>query len=268
MCENKCCCSCGENSQNNSTENKVENVYNTLPGHPIIMIDDPSDILLFNSLTGDGFGIWEGWSFMDGNTRYDINNGKAAIVCANMMDRCPVMANDSYSVGDVFGSDSVALVASENGIHTHIITDPGHIHGITDPGHTHIVTDPTHTHTITDPGHAHGVTNTMALSKNIASASHVDSDVQVADGTDHDVPDTWTDQTINLSGSVVVNTNTTGVTLTPTASGVTIAPANTSETVDSEVTGITLANSGSGTAHENRQPSYALLFIKRIYVPV
>ncbi len=270
MCKNHGCCNCGgdSSSQNNSTENKVENVYNTLPGHPIIMIDDPSDLASFDE-DGDGVGIWEGWSYMDGGTRYDKNNGNAAIVCHDMMDRCPVMAGNTYEVGDDFGSATVQLTEAQNGTHTHTITDPGHTHTVTDPGHTHELNDPEHTHTLNDEGHNHEVTNTLALSKNISSASYVESAISVdTNDPDADVPDTWTNQTIDLTGDVVVNNNTTGITLDPSETGVTLEDANTGVTIAESESGIALEESGEGEAHENRQPSYALVFIKRIYVPV
>lgn len=267
-------CGCGDcsnsnsSTQNNSsTENKVENVYSTLPGHPIIMIDELSDTELFNIATGEGSGIWEGWALMDGKTHYDINNGKAAIICTDMMDRCPVMAGNTYNIGDTFGTATHALTSAENGAHNHTITDAGHTHTLTDAGHTHTLTDAGHNHTLTDPGHIHTLTNTLSVNSNIAAASHIDSSVQVKSGSDSDVPDTWTDYTAGLGGSLSVNTHATGITLASSATGATVASAATGATVAPAATGISLASSGSGTAHENRQPSYALLFIKRIYVP-
>jgi microcystin-dependent protein len=269
-CKNKGCCSCGasSNSQSNSeTVSNYENVYNTLPGHPIIMIDEESDISLFDETTGKGSGIWEGWALMDGKTHSDINNGNAPIKCNNMMNRVPVGAGDQYEVEDTFGEDTVSLTAAQNGEHNHTLTDSGHSHAVTDSGHSHTVTDPGHNHTITDTGHSHSVTNTMALSKNISYATHVETATNVTSGEGPDVPDTWQDFDVNLTGSVAVNSNTTGISLADANTGVTIDSAEAGVTLGSSETGVSIADSGAGEAHENRQPSYALVFVKRVYVP-
>lgn len=273
-CHNIQCCGCNgsgsgssSNTQNNSeTQTNQQIAYLGLPGRPTIMIDDPYDVSCFDEDTGLGSDIWEGWAIANGNSYNDPNKNET-VETQNMFNRVPVGAGDQYEIGDQFGVDEVSLTAAQNGQHNHTITDGGHTHTITDSGHTHAVTDEGHSHTVTDPGHTHAVTNTMALSKNIANATHVESDVNCQTGEGADVPDTWQDQTITLTGSVTVNSANTGITIASSAAGITIDSEVTGITVNSASTGISLADSGEGDPHENRQPSSAYLFVKRIYVP-
>lgn len=267
-CKDKCCSGCDNSSSqnNNETLTNQQIAFVSLPGRPTIMIDDPDDLAAFDETTGLGSGNWLGWAIANGNSYTDENTG-ATVTTQNQMNRVPVGAGDQYEVGDQFGLDAVALTANQNGTHNHAITDTGHVHGVTDTGHNHSVIDTGHSHTVTDTGHTHAIVNTMALAKNVATASQVNSTVQVKTDTDADVPDTWTEQTIDLVGSVTASSANTGITLGGSNTGVVIDGSNTGVVINSEVTGLALADSGLGEEHENRQPSSAYLFVKRIYVP-
>lgn len=268
MCDNKGCCGCcnsGSSSQS-STENTTtqELVDKILPGFPIIMLDEDEDVEAFSEDTGWGSGVWEGWAICNGNsyTRPD----KRVITTNNMMDRVPVGAGDTYEVGDQFGEDSVTLTTAKLPSHTHTLTDPGHTHVVTDPGHTHTVNDSGHTHGVTDPGHGHTVNNTLALSETVANGSRNVDTVSVDTGSDNDVPDTWDTYDVSLTGGVAIVDNTSDVTVDEAETGITNDSAEAGIELESSEAGITIANTGGGEAHENRQPSSAVLFVKRIYV--
>lgn len=48
---------------------------------------------------------------------------------------------DGDVLGDVGGSETHQLTATQNGQHNHGVTDPGHAHSISDPGHAHFAGD-------------------------------------------------------------------------------------------------------------------------------
>lgn len=83
--------------------------------------------------------------------------------------------------------------------------------------HLHTVTDPGHTHGVTDPGHTH--TSGLRIYDGLGGVVNVSAIAS------------------NTQPAINTGSNTTGV------------------TVDSGTTGITTANAGSGTAHNNVQPS-------------
>ncbi|CAH0532146.1 tail fiber protein [Ralstonia phage UAM5] len=145
----------------------------------------------------------------------------------DLRDRFIVGAGSSYAPGNTGGAASVTLTAAQM---------PAHNHGVTDPGHAHTVTDPGHAHSVYDPGHSH---NTNSNNYNIGSSG------------------SGTATPYNGSGSFVsggaILTGYTGISIYSAATGISIA---------SRTTGITTQNAGSGAAHENRPPYYALAFIE------
>jgi microcystin-dependent protein len=108
---------------------------------------------------------------------------------------------------------------------------PVHAHGVSDPGHAHSVYDPGHNHGVNDPGHTHSVPTSPGTggSPGPARGSGIDSSV----GTGGSVTGIW----LNASG--------TGIGIYGAA------------------TNISIQNAGSGQAHENRPPYYALAFIQK-----
>ena len=95
------------------------------------------------------------------------------------------------------------------------------------PSHNHSVNDPTHGHSVNDPGHFHTTNDYVARSG-------------YAEPRNFGV---GTDGNANSSGNT--NTKTTGL------------------VVNAGGTGISINNAGSGSAHENRPPYYALCYIMK-----
>lgn len=127
------------------------------------------------------------------------------------------------------GAETVALTAAELAAHTHSVVDPGHVH--TDSGHTHI--DAGHSHTINDPGHTHdqwGSTSTGSIALG---------------------------DTVGNMFFVPTVAAQTGITVGTAAANLYSAAA----VITSGVTGLTVASSGSGTAHANIQPTLVLNYI-------
>lgn len=108
------------------------------------------------------------------------------------------------TLGSVYGQETVALTAANNGPHTHGVNDGGHGHGVNDPGHPHDV--------------SHG--QSPGQGANFGGAIGADD---AASGYE------------NVAGAAL--TNTTGI------------------SINGATTGITIQSQGSGTAHENMQPS-------------
>jgi len=281
--KNKCCCSSnsGDSAQMqaqldslNETVSDLVNSTKFLLGHPILLISKSSDIDQFDGTSKLGFNDWEGWAMCVGGTHYDPIK-KVNFTTDNLIDRFVVMATGTYAVGDTGGAATVSLTAAQNGTHTHAVTDAGHTHDITDPGHIHGVTDIGHTHSGTAAPHTHALdmdavadhTHALADGSTIVSTFNgsefvdgVSGAVEIdAQGTTL-VPaggHTPTGTALAAGAALSVNNAPTGV-------GVASAFIGITET-ESEVTGITIANQGSGTAHENRPPYYALIYVQKIY---
>jgi len=194
---------------------EVQGLTRFLSGHPIMAVEDASDVAMFDLSTGKGTGIWTGWGICNGNN-YPGAGGKQ-IATPDLRDKFIAGSQGSYAVGNQGGANSVTLSAAEMPTHNHVITDPGHTHPVTDPGHTHTGTTANHNH-----------------------ASIVD------------VPSTTS--VVKASSPALAGVSPTTITTNPT--GVSISP---------DVTNLSLAAAGGNTAHENRPPYYAVLFIKRIY---
>ncbi|MDR5813059.1 hypothetical protein QCE62_05575 [Caballeronia sp. LZ033] len=143
----------------------------------------------------------------------------------DLRDRFIVGAGSSYSVNAIGGANSVALTVANLAAHNHGVSDPGHAHGYSDPGHSHGYTDPGHSHT---------------LPTNLWSDN----------GGGSTVPFQGTIQQAHIAQN-------TG----PSVTGIQITPSSTGIVIGASSTGITTLNNGSGTAHENRPPYYALCFL-------
>lgn len=139
-------------------------------------------------------------------TIYGAGNGTTTFNLPNLLDRVPVGASGLYAVGQTGGNTTVTLTQDQLPSHDHLVNDPGHLHGVTDPGHLHA-----------------GVA-VQAGSNDVSNGSGKRS--AIAGSTD---------------------------------------PAFTGLTVNSEVTGITLSPTGSGDPIEIMQPWIGLLpLIKRL----
>lgn len=142
----------------------------------------------------------------------------------DLRDRFIVGAGLTYPNANTGGAATVALNAAQMPVHAHAITDVAHAHGVADPGHAHGVND---------PGHLHGANNGGAFVTNTGSGGPV-----VSSGS---------------SGGVTSSTSIAGT-------GISIAGAGTGIGIVGATTGITgTQNTGSGAAHENRPPYFALV---------
>lgn len=243
-------------------------------GHPIMMLENDDDIASFD-VEGDGLGTdcWEGWGVCNGNT-YTTSANKS-LISPNMLDKFPVGAGETYSVGDTGGAAEVVLTLQQMPVHSHIVTDPGHSHDIQDPGHTHGASSASHTHTFTGDAHSHTTgsngdhthskTFKVEVNANIdntgGSSSYMVNDTGSADNTE---TMTIGDSASGAHTHTVSNTTATGA-IGGTAATVTVTEAfiGIGET-EVEETGITLGNSGEGEAHNNLPPYYAVLFVIKI----
>jgi microcystin-dependent protein len=108
---------------------------------------------------------------------------------------------------------------------------PSHNHGINDPGHAHAISDPGHSHGVNDPGHSH--------SGQVGQGSGTGYSVAQPSG-------------LNVGG---IGFAGTGIWLSASATNVGVYGAYTN---------ISTQATGSGAAHENRPPYYALAFIQRM----
>lgn len=276
-CKDKTCSGgCSSNSSNSisSLEAQLSDVQDTLQalsditkafnGHPILYIDDPDDISSFDFTSGKGFNNWENWAICDGQSHLTAD-GKKTIITPNLIDRFIVTAGGTYSVGDTGGLDSVVITVPELPSHNHLLTDPGHQHVIIDPGHTHEITDPGHNHPVTGGDHFHTIAdhqhqiNPAVFGTNYNSGTgpfggavgYLGSDTNYA-GLNTNPVSQVTDM---ADAGITVNAAFTGIQDDPAFTGVIDEPATT---------GITLQDTGSNTAHENRPPFYALIAVKRI----
>lgn len=129
---------------------------------------------------------------------------------------------DGTIMGKSGGAQNVALSTANLAVHSHTITvtNPSHTHNITDTGHTHanVLNNPTHAHAI--PKHTAGGFN-PGLALGDAAGGNVDT-------------------TAVQAGVTISNANT--------ATGISLVSATQASTA-------TAANSGSGTAHANVQPT-------------
>jgi microcystin-dependent protein len=140
----------------------------------------------------------------------------------DLRDRFLVGAGLSYPNAAVGGAATVSLSIAQL---------PAHNHGINDPGHAHGVAQNPHGHGVNDPGHAHSLGT--AVPNNIPGSA------------------------LGLNGTA----NSSSINSTQVAgTGVSIAGAYADIAIASATTGISgTQNTGSGVAHENRPPYFALV---------
>lgn len=175
----------------------------------------------------------------------------------DLRDRFVVGAGTTYAVGATGGANTVTLDTTMIPSHTHSISASGTT-STQSADHTHTFSGTTsgqsvtHSHaaTVSDPGHSHTVTppyqtniNSGQVGRNDASQSQLNSSTATA-----------------TTGITVSNDNANADhnhTFSGTTSGMSV---NHTHTVT--VTG-TSGATGSGAAHENRPPYYALAYIMK-----
>lgn len=278
-CKNKKCGGCGSDNSGATAQmqNQIDilneqvgdllNATKFLNGHPILEIQSPDDIAMFDPTTKLGAGNWEGWAMCVGNV-HPIPGTNSTFTTPNLIDKFIVMAGGSYAVNATGGAATVQLTAAQNGQHSHVVTDPGHTHVVTDPGHSHGVTDPGHTHTGTAAAHVHTFTTGNAGNHNHSVPELTDL---VSDGG---TGATAANDPVGLGNSGIAGdhnhsgtTDSAGSVLTVDANptGVSFQDAFTGNTNESAETGVTIADSGLGDPHENLPPYYALIFVQKIF---
>lgn len=187
-----------------------------------------------NSAVPTGFiGMWSGsvatiptgWALCDGSSgRPDLR------------DRFIVGAGSSYNIGDTGGSSSVTLVEGNLPSHSHSFSGTGSASS-TNIDHTHGWSGST--------GGAGGHSHSVTIARGTGAGT---SDNNLETGSFTDASYTFT------TSSVADHTHT--------VSG-TVATGGGSHTHTITVSG-TVGSTGSGTAHENRPPYFALAFIIKL----
>jgi microcystin-dependent protein len=278
MSNNNCGCTSASSS---SVEDSVITLQETVDNltsflapfinrHPILFIEDASDIALFDYATGKGSGDYALYAVCDGQSH--VNSKGVTITTPNLVDRFIVGSGNLYNTGDTGGTASETLSINQIPAHSHPLTDPGHDHNVVDPGHTHGITDPTHTHASSSTdNHTHAFTTNTT-----GNHSHPIPDLPNSFEASGASPDSFAAASpVAYSGSGVAGdhfhtgttnppTNPATVSVDAAATGVSAQSAFTGATVASEATGITMANSGGGLSHNNLPPYYAGVFIKLI----
>lgn len=234
-----------------------------LNGHPIMLIEHQDDIDAFNFSTALGSGVWNGWAVLNGQTIYNPVT-KKSVLLPNWIDRFVVAAGGEYDNRSTGGQKLVSLTSSQNGAHTHSVTDPGHTHSVSDPGHNHtgasesitpsLTLDP-HTHVATQESHSHQSASTDGAPDGIVGIMDTsNAGGPIGTHTTGAATPAITVESSSVSGSigpftpvVNVNSNTTGI------------------GVNSKKTDITIATSGNGEGHENRPPYIAAFYVQKIW---
>ena len=174
------------------------------------------------------------WSGNTGNipTGFVLCDGNNST--PNLTDRFVVGAGSAYGVGATGGSSSVTLSTANLPSHNHSFSGSS--------SHSHTINQ--HTHSFSGSGsntHSHGVPKGRGGSQ--ASISH-------------HVADTAVEQT---QGTFATTNATISISVSGTTGGASDRGTNSQSVSISGTTG----SEGSGTAHENRPPYYALCYIMK-----
>ena len=113
--------------------------------------------------------------------------------------------------------------------HTHAVSDTGHTHTSNDPGHSH--TQTAHSHTISDPGHSHDIST---YNGGTAVLNHAKASDQTGANGGAETGQDTTGITIQ-SAQPAIQANTTGVSLDPAYTGISLGVAGGTETVPQNI---------------------------------
>ena len=224
--------------------------------------------------SGSSGSIPSGWVLCNGsNSTPDLRN------------RFVVGAGDSYSVDDTGGANTVTLSTSHLPSHTHSFSGSGSAsHSHTINNHTHSFSgsrSASHSHTINNHTHSFSAnTNSQGSHQHTQDGHppHYDAEnvsfngwaISGGGGQDYSnrgVGNNTGNHTHSVSGTTgnPSNTGTNSQSVSISVSGTTGNPSNTgtnSQSVSISVSGTT-GGTGSGSAHENRPPYYALCYIMK-----
>jgi hypothetical protein len=168
----------------------------------------------------------------------------------DLRDRFVIGAGNSYSVGATGGSANVTLTTAQLPAHSHSTNN--HTHSFNAGNHSHSFSTGNHTHSFSGSGssnHSHGVPSSNGHTGSVLSRNR-GTDPWTADYNSNSV------NTANASVSLSVSGNT----------GNASSSGNTGNASPSGTTGNanpSTNNTGSGNAHENRPPYYALCYIMK-----
>lgn len=202
------------------------NLDNYLRSHAAIIrqVSDAAAAALTAALPAGIIAIWSG-TIASIPAGWQLADGTNGTV--DLRDKFVFGAGPVTAVGTSGGAKTVTLSAAQM---------PVHNHGVNDPTHGHTLFDPGHTHGVNDPGHKHGSGNGLAFASNGGSGG-------IGSGTNANGFFNETDQ------------RGTGISLNSSGVGLVI---------NGGITGISIQNAGSGAAHENMPPYYALAFIQKV----
>ena len=166
-------------------------------------------------------------------TTFGVGDGSTTFNLPDLRGRVPVGKDDMNNTVGTGGGAASRVTSAGSGVDGATLAASGgaQTHTLITaeiPVHNHTLTDPGHTHTVTDPTHTH---NLLDVSSAAGAGNYISPSGTVASA-------------YTAKGSMV-QASSTGIT-------------NVSNT-----TGITLANTGSGSAHYNMQPSLILNYIIR-----
>lgn len=159
----------------------------------------------------------------------------------------------SGKVGSSVGAAFQTMLTAQMPTHKHTLTDPGHVHALTDPTHNHTMTQSAHAHGVSETPHAHGVTdNGHSHSAYQGLATGGGSGSALAGAS---VDRTNTTAIFTVGTNVQINAAYTGPTVNAASIVIANVAGSTGLTMGSQVTGITMADTGLGQAQNNMQPS-------------
>ena len=207
---------------------------------------------------------------------YGEGDGSTTFNLPDLRGRVPMGAGQGSGLtnrvlGETIGEESISLTSSENGPHSH--AGPSHSHPMP---HTH--TGPSHSHpmphTHTGPSHSHPMPHThigglhthpVGRSKDNAAGSAIGAPSNPTPA--YDFSNTSSGGDVQTSASSAANTSAAGTGNTGASSAANTSAAGTGNTgassaIDTSAAGTgNTGASGSGTPHNNMQPSLSINFI-------
>jgi microcystin-dependent protein len=205
------------------------------------------ELMKFTTISGIPSGvivIWSGASNAIPSGWYLCNGSNGT---PDLRDRFVVGAGNSYAVAATGGASTVALSTAQLPSHNHSFTGSSHSHTFTGTAHNHSGSISISGLTCSEDGnHSHGFYISTSGSGSYANLGTNASGGSKALSGPYITNEAGShSHTISGSGSVSINNATAGGTVVATtASG-------------------SVGSTGSGSAHENRPPYYALCYIMK-----